>query len=118
MGGVAGPMGQCHPLPENEELKDEMRKHARNHARIFNMYNFDYDPAPKSDLVKAWKHFSKKVVSLACKISLSIDCAVTSSCNMIRWNRSRSAAACLGAPVGLLTRQDRIPTSTCMFVMR
>ncbi|KAK9850798.1 hypothetical protein WJX84_009215 [Apatococcus fuscideae] len=56
-----GPMGQCHPLPENEELKDEMRKHARNHARIFNMYNFDYDPAPKSDLVKAWKHFSKKV---------------------------------------------------------
>ena len=57
-------MGQCHPLPDNEELKEEMRLHARNHARIFNMYNFDYDPSPKSDLVKAWKLFAKKVVRL------------------------------------------------------
>ena len=57
-------MGQCHPLPDNEPLKEEMRLHARNHARIFNMYNFDYDPSPKSDLVKAWKLFAKKVVRL------------------------------------------------------
>ena len=60
-------MGQCHPLPENEQLKDEMRKHARNHSRIYNMYNFEYDPSPKSDLVKAWKLFAKKVV---CAIAL------------------------------------------------
>lgn len=58
-------MGQCHPLPDNEQLKEEMRLHARNHARIFDMYNFDYDPSPKSDLVKAWKLFAKKVVRLA-----------------------------------------------------
>lgn len=57
-------MGQCHPLPDNEQLKGEMRLHARNHARIFDMYNFDYDPSPDSDLVKAWNLYAKKVVCI------------------------------------------------------
>ena len=43
-------MGQCFPLPDDENLKDAMAKHAHNHEFIFNQYNFDVDtPAGLGD---------------------------------------------------------------------
>ena len=37
-----GPMGQCYPLPDNDEVKQVMLRTADNHRKIFNMWNFDY----------------------------------------------------------------------------
>ncbi|KAK9803569.1 hypothetical protein WJX72_000735 [[Myrmecia] bisecta] len=48
-----GPMGQVHPIPEDDNLKAEMLKHARNYERIYNMYNFDAVTLPGSDMEKA-----------------------------------------------------------------
>jgi hypothetical protein len=41
-----GPMGQVHPLPDDKNIRLEMARVAKNHAHIFNMYNFDWDPEP------------------------------------------------------------------------
>lgn len=50
-----GPLGQCHPCPDDENLKKEMIFHATNYQRIHDMYNLDYDPPPGSNLYKALK---------------------------------------------------------------
>ena len=49
----AGPLGQCHLLPDDEGLKAEMLKHARNYERIYRSYNLPYQSAPGSDMAKA-----------------------------------------------------------------
>jgi hypothetical protein len=41
-------MGQCHPLPDDENIKLEMMRVAKNHKHIYDMYNFDWDPEPGS----------------------------------------------------------------------
>jgi len=33
-------MGQCHPVPDDPDLKAVLAKHTRNHLRIWNAYNF------------------------------------------------------------------------------
>ena len=43
---LAGPLGQCHPIPDDPQLKAEMLKHARNHHRIHSRYNLPYQSAP------------------------------------------------------------------------
>lgn len=43
-----GPLGQCHPLPDDENIKLEMMRVAKNHKHIYDMYNFDWDPEPGS----------------------------------------------------------------------
>lgn len=43
-----GPLGQCHPLPDDENIKLEMMRVARNHKHVYDMYNFDWDPEPGS----------------------------------------------------------------------
>ncbi len=48
----AGPLGQCHPIPDDPQLKAEMLKHARNHHRIHSRYNLPYQSAPGSDMAK------------------------------------------------------------------
>ena len=55
-------MGQCFPLPEDENLKEGMLEHARNYERIYNMYNFDVEPPPGSDMAKAQALWDKKEV--------------------------------------------------------
>lgn len=35
-----GPLGQVHPLPDDENIKLEMMRVARNHKHIYDMYNF------------------------------------------------------------------------------
>jgi hypothetical protein len=55
-----GPMGQCFPLPEDENVRNTMQQHAENHEKIFNMYNFDVVPKPGSDMDKAQKLWDKK----------------------------------------------------------
>ncbi|KAJ9507502.1 hypothetical protein QJQ45_006474 [Haematococcus lacustris] len=43
-----GPLGQCHPLPDDQAIRNEMLVAAKNHEHIYSMYNFDYDPEPGS----------------------------------------------------------------------
>jgi len=43
-----GPLGQCHPLPDDDNIKLEMMRVARNHKHVYDMYNFDWDPEPGS----------------------------------------------------------------------
>jgi hypothetical protein len=43
-----GPLGQVHPLPNDKNIRMEMARVAKNHAHIFSMYNFDWDPEPGS----------------------------------------------------------------------
>lgn len=38
----AGPMGQCHPIPDSPALRAQMLRAARNYQRIYNMYNLPY----------------------------------------------------------------------------
>ena len=52
LGLLAGPLGQCHPIPDDPQLKAEMLKHARNHHRIHSRYNLPYQSAPGSDMAK------------------------------------------------------------------
>jgi hypothetical protein len=35
-----GPLGQVHPLPDDDNIKLEMMRVARNHKHIYDMYNF------------------------------------------------------------------------------
>lgn len=49
---LAGPLGQCHPIPDDPQLKAEMLKHARNLHRIHSGYNLPYQSAPGSDMAK------------------------------------------------------------------
>lgn len=48
-----GPIGQCHPIPNNEALKSQMRLHARNYMRIYNQHNLPYLAKPGDDLFAA-----------------------------------------------------------------
>ena len=57
---LAGPMGQCFPLPDDDNLKDAMAKHAHNHEFIFNQYNFDVDTVPGSEMEKAERLWRRK----------------------------------------------------------
>ncbi len=53
-------MGQCFPLPDDENLKEAMAKHAHNHEFIFNQYNFDVDTLPGSEMEKAERLWRRK----------------------------------------------------------
>ncbi len=44
----AGPLGQCHPIPDDQGIRSEMLRAAKNYAHIYSLYNFDYDPEPGS----------------------------------------------------------------------
>ncbi|GMH35111.1 hypothetical protein BSKO_02979 [Bryopsis sp. KO-2023] len=55
-----GPAGQCFPVPEDERLKGQLVAHAKNHKRIWDMYNLEYDAAPGSDLWKAERWWKKE----------------------------------------------------------
>ena len=55
-----GPMGQCFPIPDDENLKASMALAAANHRRIFDSYNLPYDPEPGSDLERATKLWKRK----------------------------------------------------------
>jgi len=55
-----GPMGQCHPIPQNPSLKAAMTRAAANHKRIYDSYNLPYDPEPGSDLDKASKLWRRR----------------------------------------------------------
>ncbi|KAL4854759.1 Phosphatidylinositol 4-phosphate 5-kinase 8 [Chlorella vulgaris] len=56
-----GPLGQCHPIPDVESLKDAMISAANAHSRIHQSYNLPYDPpAPGSTMDKAMKLWRKK----------------------------------------------------------
>jgi hypothetical protein len=46
-------MGQCHPVPDDPDLKAVLAKHTRNHLRIWNMYNFARRILPGTDMGKA-----------------------------------------------------------------
>jgi hypothetical protein len=43
-----GPAGQVHPLPDDKALRLEMLRVATNYQRLYDMYNFDFDPEPGS----------------------------------------------------------------------
>lgn len=55
-----GPMGQCHPIPNDSNLKESMLRAAHNHQRIHDSYNLPYDPEPGSDMDKAQKLWKRK----------------------------------------------------------
>jgi hypothetical protein len=46
-------MGQCHPVPDDPDLKAVLAKHTRNHLRIWNAYNFARRILPGTDMGKA-----------------------------------------------------------------
>lgn len=52
-------MGQCFPLPDDENVREAMTTHAQNYEKIYNMYNFDVVPAPGSDMEKAEQLWAK-----------------------------------------------------------
>ena len=37
-----GPMGQCFPIPDDEDVKRQMITTAENQRKIYRMYNFDF----------------------------------------------------------------------------
>lgn len=37
-----GPMGQCFPIPDDEDVKRQMITTAENQRKIYRMFNFDY----------------------------------------------------------------------------
>jgi len=41
-----GPLGQCHPLPEDPSAREQLRRAAHNHALVYDQYNLDWDPEP------------------------------------------------------------------------
>ncbi len=43
-----GPLGQCHPLPEDKSIRLELARVAQNYKHVYEMYNFDWDPEPGS----------------------------------------------------------------------
>lgn len=43
-----GPLGQCHPIPPDPEVINQMRRVAHNYEVVHSQYNFDYDPQPGS----------------------------------------------------------------------
>ena len=55
-----GPLGQCHPVPEDSKIRDAMTRAAANHQRIYDSYNIPYETVPGSDLDKAQKLWKKK----------------------------------------------------------
>lgn len=55
-----GPMGQCHPIPDEAGLKEAMLRAAENHKRILDQYNLPYDVEPGSDMDKAQKMWKRK----------------------------------------------------------
>jgi hypothetical protein len=57
-----GPLGQCHPVPEDPKLRDSMARSAANHRRIHESYNLPYEAEPGSDMDKAQKMWRKKQV--------------------------------------------------------
>lgn len=69
-------MGQCHPIPKNKLLRYHMTLHAKNYQRIYDMYNFDYDPEPQSDLYKAYQNEEKVTIILKLFFKL-LYCIVT-----------------------------------------
>ena len=55
-----GPLGQCHPVPEDPKLRDSMSRAAFNHQKIYESYNIPYIVEPGSDLDKAQKLWRRK----------------------------------------------------------
>ena len=55
-----GPLGQCHPIPEDPKLKAAMERAGDNHQRIHDSYNLPYDPEPGSDMDKAMKLWKRQ----------------------------------------------------------
>ncbi len=43
-----GPLGQCHPIPDDPSIKVEMARVAKNYQHVHDQYNFDWDPQPGS----------------------------------------------------------------------
>ncbi|KAA6416704.1 MAG: hypothetical protein FRX49_13315 [Trebouxia sp. A1-2] len=62
-----GPMGQCFPIPDDEDIKRQMVLTAENQHKIYRMYNFDYVTKPGSDMAKAEKLWAKKQRKLAAR---------------------------------------------------
>lgn len=38
-----GPMGQCFPVPDDDDIKRQMITTAENQQKVYRMYNFDYN---------------------------------------------------------------------------
>lgn len=55
-----GPLGQCHPVPEDPKVRDAMSRAASNHQKIYESYNLPYVVEPGSDLDKAQKMWRRK----------------------------------------------------------
>ena len=43
-----GPLGQCHPIPDDPAVREALRRAAHNHAVVYEQYNLDWDPEPGS----------------------------------------------------------------------
>ena len=71
-------MGQCFPLPDDENVREAMQRHAENHEKIFNMYNFDLVPKPGSDMDKAQKLWDKKQVCCLSRLPRLLTCCAAS----------------------------------------
>jgi hypothetical protein len=41
-----GPLGQCHPIPDDPGVREQLKRAAHNHALVFEQYNLDWDPEP------------------------------------------------------------------------
>lgn len=59
----AGPLGQCHPIPDSAEVREQMLKHARNYERIYSSYNLPYQSTPGSDMAKAIDAFKAQLAA-------------------------------------------------------
>ena len=55
-----GPMGQCHPIPDDQKVKEAMLRAAAAHQKIYDSYNLPYEVEPGSDLDKAQKLWRRK----------------------------------------------------------
>ena len=55
-----GPLGLCHPVPDDARLKRAMTSAAVEHKKIFDMYNLPENVEPGSIMEKAMKFWKRK----------------------------------------------------------
>lgn len=76
-----GPLGLCHPVPDDPALRNTMRAVAHSYAAVYRMYNFDWDPEPGTVQYKIDQRIRRVGVVRGTRAQ-SITCVEMASCSI------------------------------------
>ena len=90
----AGPAGQCHNLPDNEDFHEQLALHARNHQRIHDRYNLPDTivPGSKEDKIHRLHALQVAAAEERQQVHICRSCARLLSCPLLSCRRHLSAA--------------------------